>query len=126
MPVNDVQPTTAIILSWLFDIGKGHICAIMIFMPRKSTRGEVRKIIIELDVADPVQQTIWNEWQRLAENGQGSAWVREALNYDLNLKRGGYPLGRAGVYPEAEPIGRFENLPPRPPAPPNPLKAKPK
>jgi hypothetical protein len=93
-------------------------------MPRKSTRGTLRKIIIELDIDEPGQLIIWQHWQKLAETGNASNWVRLTLESALSIT---YDAMRRQTYsrnhPEYESIGTFENKP-RPPAPANPLKAQ--
>lgn len=47
-------------------------------MARKR-RGEVRRLPIELDLADPTQRRVWEYWTALSERGGASAWARDAL-----------------------------------------------
>ena len=61
-------------------------------MGRKKRRGEIRQLMVELDLSDPDQQRIWMHWLELTTEGRAGAWVRETLIGSLT------PSQRSKVY----------------------------
>lgn len=48
-------------------------------MARRKRSGDVKSILIELDLGDPQQKAVWENWQEMSERGQASDWARVAL-----------------------------------------------